>query len=165
MMDSTLSRGETLIETLVTAFVLAVGVLGAASMQVTSLKNINISHSHILASSLVEDMSERLRANRDAALNNNYEHDPSSDAEPTLATNCETSTCTLSQLAAFDKYKWWQDLKMDLPSAKGQIDRLGSSNTFIVTIRWDENRTGKNGLNCPVLSNADMECYQHEITI
>ena len=38
-------RGDTMIEVLVTVIIIAVGVLGAAALQVTTLKNLSSSHS------------------------------------------------------------------------------------------------------------------------
>jgi hypothetical protein len=52
-----------------------------------------------------------------------------------------------------------------LPSATGQVTRNAGTNTFVVTVRWDEDRNGSSGTSCPVLSAADLECYQFNITI
>ena len=56
-------RGDTMIEVLVTIIVIAVGVLGAAALQVTTLKNLSSSHSATVAALVAEDMTERMRAN------------------------------------------------------------------------------------------------------
>ena len=60
-------RGDTMIEVLVTIIIIAVGVLGAAALQVTTLKNLSSSHSASVAAILTEDFSERMRANSGAA--------------------------------------------------------------------------------------------------
>jgi len=58
-------RGDTMIEVLVTVIIIAVGVLGAAALQVTTLKNLNSSHSASVAAIVAQDFSERMRANPD----------------------------------------------------------------------------------------------------
>jgi transposase InsO family protein len=57
-----------MIEVLVTVIIIAVGVLGAAALQITTLKNLSSSHSASVAAIVVEDFSERMRANPIAAL-------------------------------------------------------------------------------------------------
>ena len=67
-------RGDTMIEVLVTVIIIAVGVLGAAALQVTTLKNLSSSHSASVAAIVAEDFSERMRANPTAAMADNYVH-------------------------------------------------------------------------------------------
>ena len=77
-------RGDTMIEVLVTVLILAVGVLGVAAMQVTTLKNLSSSHSSSVAEIFAEDFSERIRANPIAALANSYVHSAAPGAERKL---------------------------------------------------------------------------------
>ena len=156
-------RGDTMIEVLVTVLILAVGVLGVAAMQVTTLQNLNISHSASTAGILADDFAERMRANGDEAKDNNtYDH----TAKPlTIPTNCVTNACTPAQLAGYDIGAWWEALGASLPSATGQVARVGGTNTFNVIVRWDEDRSGSTGTNCPKLTAADLECYQYQVTL
>lgn len=57
------NRGFTLIEVLVTVVVLAIGLLGLASLQVTSLNNQLESYQRAQAVLLLEDMANRIRVN------------------------------------------------------------------------------------------------------
>lgn len=154
-------RGDTMIEVLVTVLILAVGVLGVAAMQVTTLKNLNSSHSASIAAMLAEDFSERMRANSEAALDNDYNH----SAAPANQTNCVANTCTPADLAVYDMNTWWQTLNANLPSASGEVTRDVGSDTFVITVRWDEDRSGSAGTACPVESEADLDCYQLEVTL
>lgn len=61
------SRGFTLIEVLVTIVILAVGLLGLALMQTTSLSNQLETYQRAQAMLLLEDMANRIRANSVAA--------------------------------------------------------------------------------------------------
>ena len=61
------SRGFTLIEVLVTMVIIAIGIMGLAGLQMTSLNSQFESYQRTQALLLVEDMSNRLRANAVAA--------------------------------------------------------------------------------------------------
>jgi len=151
-----------MIEVLVTVLILAVGVLGVAAMQVTTYQNLNVSHSASIAAIVAEDFSERMRANGVEALADTYNH----SADPgTAYTDCTANACTTSQLAGYDIGTWWEELGATLPRGRGQVARIGGTNTFTLTVRWDEDRSGSAGTNCPRQSAADFECYQIEVTI
>ena len=155
-------RGDTMIEVLVTVLILAVGVLGVAAMQVTTYQNLSISHSASIAAMVTDDFSERMRANGVEALADTYNH----SADPgTAYTDCTANVCSTSQLAGYDIGTWWEELGDTLPLGRGQVARNGGTNTFTLTVRWDEDRSGSAGLNCPKQSAADLECYQLEVTI
>ncbi len=154
-------RGDTMIEVLVTVLILAVGVLGVAAMQVTTLKNLNSSYSTGIAAIVTDDFVERMRANGAAVLADTYIH----SAAPTGTTDCLTSACNATQMASYDMEAWWVSLAAALPLATGQVTRVGGTTTFIVTVRWDDDRSGSTGTNCPVQSSADLECYQFRVTL
>jgi type IV pilus assembly protein PilV len=155
-------RGDTMIEVLVTIIIIAVGVLGAAALQVTTLKNLSASHSASVAAIVAQDFSERMRANPDAALAGDYDHDD----VPTTTTDCVTNPCaTAADLAAYDMETWWAQVTAVLPSGSGQVTRNAGTNIFVLTVRWDEDRSGSTGTNCPKASAADLECYRLNITI
>ncbi len=155
-------RGDTMIEVLVTVLILAVGVLGVAAMQVTTYQNLSVSHSASIAAIVANDFSERLRANGVEALDDTYNH----SADPgTAYTDCTVNECTTSQLAGYDIGIWWETLGATLPLGRGQVARNGGTNTFTLTVRWDEDRSGSTGVNCPKQSAADLECYQLQVTI
>jgi type IV pilus assembly protein PilV len=153
-------RGDTMIEVLVTIIIIAVGVLGTAALQVTTLKNLSSSHSASVAAIVAEDLGERMHANPTAALADNYVHSTAPQEYP----NCVTDSCTPAQLASFDIGTWWVDLGNMLPSASGQVTRTAGTNTFVVTVRWDEDRSGSTGTTCPPQSNADLECFRLNVT-
>jgi len=155
-------RGDTMIEVLVTVLILAVGVLGVAAMQVTTFQNLSTSHSASVAAMVADDFAERMRANGAEVLLNTYNH----SADPgTAFTNCADEVCSTSQLAGYDMGSWWLALGTNLPLARGQVVRVGASRTFTLTVRWDEDRSGSSGTNCPKQSAADLECYQLDVTI
>jgi type IV pilus assembly protein PilV len=150
-----------MIEVLVTVLILAVGVLGVAAMQVTTLKNLSSSHSSSVAEIFAEDFSERIRANPIAALANSYVH----SAAPGTFPDCVAGACNVTQLATYDIGSWGQLLTQTLPSASGQVTRIPASNTFVVTVRWDDDRNGSAGTNCPVVSAGDLDCYRFNVSL
>ncbi len=154
-------RGDTMIEVLVTIIILAVGILGTAALQVTTLKNLSSSHSASVAAILAEDFSERMRANPTEALNNAYVHGAAPGAFP----DCVADACTMAQLATYDVGSWWQQVTAVLPSGTGQVTRNAGTNTFVLTVRWDDDRSGSTGVNCPTQSTNDLECFQFNVTI
>ena len=153
-------RGDTMIEVLVTVLILAVGVLGVAAMQVTTLKSLNSSNTAGIAGIVAVDFSERMRANPTAALADNYVH-----TTPPTYIDCAANPCTMAQLADYDVGSWWVVMGDALPSAEGQVTRIAGTNTFVVTVRWDDDRSGSAGTACPVQSAADLDCYQFNVTI
>jgi len=154
-------RGDTMIEVLVTIIVIAVGVLGAAALQVTTLKNLSSSHSATVAALVAEDLTERMRANPAATLADDYVH----NAAPAAFPDCAANSCNEAQLAAYDMGTWWNQMTAVLPAASGQVTRNPGTNTFVVTVRWDEDRSGSAGTNCPPQSATDLECYRFNVTI
>ena len=155
-------RGDTMIEVLVTIIIIAVGVLGAAALQVTTLKNLSSSHSASVAAIVAQDFAERMRANPDAALAGNYNH----DTAPTTTTDCVANPCATAALADYDKETWWAQVTAVLPSGSGEVARITAGvDIFELTVRWDEDRSGSTGVNCPTQSAADLECFRLNITI
>ncbi len=154
-------RGDTMIEVLVTVIIIAVGVLGAAALQITTLKNLSSSHSASVAATVVEDFSERMRANPIAALADDYVH----TAAPAAFPDCVANACTPPQLAVYDMGSWWVQLTRLLPVGSAQVTRNAGTNTFVLTVRWDDDRSGSTGTNCPTQSTNDLECYQFNVTI
>ncbi|MEX1067012.1 MAG: type IV pilus modification protein PilV [Aquisalimonadaceae bacterium] len=65
-------RGLTLIEVLVTMVVLSIGLLGLAGLQAYALQNNNSAYYASQATILTQDIADRMRANREAALNGQY---------------------------------------------------------------------------------------------
>ena len=161
MIFSGKQRGDTMIEVLVTVIILAVGVLGAAAMQVTTIQNLNSSYSASVAAMVADDFSERMRANPTAALANSY----GDGSDPGGFPNCAANACTNAELATYDLGSWWQVMTGVLPVASGQVTRIIGTNTFIITVRWDEDRSGSAGVACPVQSANDLECYRLNVTI
>lgn len=94
------SRGFTLIEVLITVLILAIGLLGLASLQMTSLNSQVEAYQRAQAVLLLEDMANRIRANAVAAKAGDY----TVGAQYGLLTEEDCSTKT--DAAARDLCEW-----------------------------------------------------------
>lgn len=66
------TSGFTLLEILITLIISAIGLLGLASLQMTSLNNQHEANQRTQAVLLIEDMANRIRSNATAARAGNY---------------------------------------------------------------------------------------------
>src|SRR5437870_761773 len=100
-MTSRLAHGFTLIEVLVALLVLALGVLGAAAMQLAALRTRQETQWLQAASSLAADFAGRLRANaaQADAVYAGFDYDARREPHPDTAFHCGADDCDSAQLA------------------------------------------------------------------
>jgi type IV pilus assembly protein PilV len=113
--------GFSLLEILIAIFVLAIGLLGLAALQTTSLKNNHSALYRTTATVLAYDIIERMRLNQTA------------DYTLTL-----TATPSGSTLKDADLIAWTTNLASELPLGDGSIAINGEIIT--VTVQWDDSR-------------------------
>ncbi|KTD08989.1 pre-pilin leader sequence (pilV) [Legionella gratiana] len=139
-------KGFSLIEGLVAFMILAVGMLGIASMLILSSKANNSSYAKQQAVQSVYNIFDKIRANYQAAINGNYNiSNINSMGAPILppqpGTMCNQSPCSNTQLAAYDTWYWLTYDVSKLPNGSGSITSTpgASGNTIItVTVQWDD---------------------------
>lgn len=139
-MRASTENGFSLIEVLVSLFVLAVGVIGAAGMQLAALRTSQQSVFQTRALHLATEMAERMRANvgqmKLADSANPYLHiDHQSSSPSHLASSlgsCYGSDahCDAAQLAQFEIAEWLQRIDSELPEGRVRVCRDTSP--------WDE---------------------------
>lgn len=136
-------RGVGMIEVLITVFILAVGLLGVASLQFIGSFSNKEALSRTQAVMVAQQMSERLRASTVSSsvtdgfvVDNNY-FDPdnynfanlscASSARPyechclTIPIeipNCQTNDCSSAELAVFDAYQMSCSVAREIPEAE-----------------------------------------------
>lgn len=115
-------QGFTLIEVLIAALVLSVGLLGLAGLQAVSLKMNHGSYLRVQATNLGYEIADAMRANRNSVAQYDDAFSPRSAA-------------TTADITA-----WNTRLASLLPSGSGTIDIPASSTTATITIIWDETR-------------------------
>lgn len=119
------SRGFTLIEVLIAVLVLSIGLLGLAALQATGMKNNHSAHLQSQAIVAAYDIVDRMRANRSAALNNEYDINLG-------------GSITSSGIAQADLTQWKNQIAATLPSGDGSVDYNGG--VITVVIQWDDSR-------------------------
>ncbi|MEQ1544212.1 type IV pilus modification protein PilV [Methyloglobulus sp.] len=140
--------GFTLIEVLIAVVILAVGLLGLASLQAVGLGNNQSAYNRSQATQLAYDIADRMRANASTAAQARYLPDVMLPADAlcrsgtTPCSDCTTSanSCSTDQLAQKDLLDWNNDLVATLPSGTGTITR--AAGVFSVIVSWDDGKTG-----------------------
>ena len=152
-------RGFTLIEVMVALVILAVGLLGMASLMARSQKSNESAYARSQATLLAYDIVERMRTNLvdpDPAANKNYKvlyvTDHSSKYSLGSLPSCSTPTGTAPAggegRATYDIAAWCSALRSSLPS----VDAAGTSVAFdtsalattgvvtvTVRVQWQDN--------------------------
>ena len=121
------TAGFTMLEVLIAIVVIAFGLLGVAGLQVLALKNNQSASYRLIATTLANDMIDRIKTNAVGADEGHYNStDP--NAYTTQVAACLTAAgCTPQQLAQNDRFEWAQLLAAALPGGRG--DRLSRRHT------------------------------------
>ena len=138
---SKVNSGFTLIEVLIAMIILAIGLLGLAGLQASSLRNNQNAYFRSVATQLSYNITDRIRSNQVEAkkgATTKYLMAPSS-AQP-KASCSTTAGCTPAEMAENDLNIWNAALNNDLPLGSGNIAYNGG--VYTVTITWDENKSG-----------------------
>lgn len=136
-------KGFTLIEVLVTVFVLALGLIGFLQMDIYASQKARGTFYSSTAGLLTTEYSERMYANQVGVLDGYYDTVDSSLWD-TAPTNCSENSCTPQQLAAYDQWEWLQKIKAQLPwegddySNRVSVSGSGADGELTLTARWLE---------------------------
>ncbi|MDM8347607.1 type IV pilus modification protein PilV [Pseudomonas sp. sp1636] len=142
------TEGFTLIEVMIAVVILAIGLLGMATLMTQSLQSSESAYSRGQASLLAYDIIDRMRANKvldpdkpnqnfrisQATLNNDYVL-----ANPTACPNAICDDCEGTEKAISDLTQWCTELNGSLPNLlpSTSITRNGA-NGYIVEVQWQE---------------------------
>jgi type IV pilus assembly protein PilV len=151
-------QGFTLLEVLIALLVLSIGLLGLAALQTTGLRSNEMASMRTTSTMLTYDISDRMRANPQGTVDSDYVI----DSGPVTGTvpDCTSTDCTTAQMATFDLSQW-KTAVAQLPGGLGDITQTaGPPLVHTITVRWDENRTGASGLDCPPQDSDDLRCFR-----
>lgn len=142
------AKGFTLIEILVASIILAIGLLGLASMQTLALKDNQDAFFYAQASSLAYEMSDRIKVNA-AAWQGAI---PTPLAACTNSCNSVANTCSPGQMASYDYCAWRTNLTQRIGSGVNGDVAIKSAGTDVcgsgsvggagkrcITISWTRN--------------------------
>lgn len=137
---TSLQQGFTLIEVMVSLFILAGGLLGMAALQNEVLKYNHAAFIDTQAQYLMNDMAERIRANR----GNDAYVIAYAETPPTQSVDCATTTCSSNEMAIWDLNQWRSKVESSdyLPEGQSQIVYEVLTRTFVISIRYDWTQMG-----------------------
>ncbi|WP_257280475.1 type IV pilus modification protein PilV [Endozoicomonas sp. ISHI1] len=141
-------KGVGLIEVMVALLVISVGVLGMAGLQTKSLQHNQLAYLRSQAVIIVNDMMDRIRANKTvAATGSDYittesEHVAAGCTTQDFINSCESSACSESQLATYDVQQWKFQMACQLPDATGSIaiEDTSSGRVYVITLKFNDSR-------------------------
>jgi type IV pilus assembly protein PilV len=149
-------QGFSLIEVLIALVVLAIGLLGLATLQMTSLQFNSDAYLRSQATVMAYDIMDRMRTNMTGVVAGNYTVATESDANAKVSSysSCSgsscgctgTTTCSVANMALYDLGTWYDRMDKTLPgssSKRATIEDLGNRE-FRITIKWDERDLQKN---------------------
>lgn len=144
------TQGFTLLEVLLALVILAVGMLGIAQMLLIAHKSNSSNYIRQNAIQKAYDILDLIRANRQAAIDGNYNlNNLVSNGTPTIpnspSINCSIASCTPTQLAAYDTWYWMATDLTKLPNGCGSVATSvsGLNTRVIVTVQWDDSPAQK----------------------
>lgn len=138
------NQGFSLLEILISGFILALGLLGLAGMQSMAAKSSVEIQQRNLANSLVTDITERMKLNQLWLLDtgNNYAIASLNDysaAAPTCVTDGSFTDCTGAQIMQNDLYEWKQKFTGAEINSSGNNGLIEADACIAVTELADSN--------------------------
>ncbi len=138
-------KGETIIEVVIATLVFAVGILGNLGLQSASVQSNTSSLHQTKAILAVNDIAERIRANRTAALLGAY--DDYTSTHPPENPGCSDTPCNGTNIANYHLHDWSQHFSNVyddtrflalLPDGAATIDYNTGTSEYTITISWIE---------------------------
>lgn len=149
-------RGAGFIEILVALVILAIGLLGAMSMQVRGLNSNQRALYASEANLLVHDMADRIYA---------FGID-SGEGYPVTALSTADGCTGCTGVSQLDFTEWSALIDNSfLPAGDGEVAWDDAADTYTITVRWDSERTGANGRGCSLNRTVDLTCAQMTLRV
>lgn len=138
-------KGFYLFELLITMVVMSIGMLGIAGMLLLAHKTSSSSYLRQQATQSAYNIIEKMRANRQAAINGSYNVSdlvasgtPSPPSAP--SPNCDSASCNANQMAAYDSWYWLARDVALLPNGAGSVTTttVGTNTQVRVIVQWND---------------------------
>lgn len=160
--------GFAMMEVLMTIVVIAIGALGLAGLQLSSMKYNKESAVRSNATLLAIELSDRMRSNMAGVKAGSYtENNGYALAQSTLAAisapTCGTSSdCTSAQLANLDLANWRDSLLAAMPQGTGAVVPVASNGyVYDIVVMWVEKSladAGATDSTCPGTLAVGVRC-------
>jgi len=128
--------GAGLVEIMISAFILGIGLLGILTLQGTSMQYNQQAYYQSQAAFFAQDIAERIRANRVSLSEYEIEYTYPSPA----LKDCAAENCAPEELASWDLNAWKADLAAALPEGDGEIQTAAGSDLTSISIRYLNSR-------------------------
>lgn len=141
------AQGMTFIEVLIALVIMVTGILGAVAMQATAKKGSFDAMQRSLASSMAQDIIERMRGNDSSTLALYAANSPYGSGKITSSPTCNSTAalCTPAQMVTHDLFGWEQSLMgasvtKGSNSVGGLVGGIGclsvNGNAVTVVVTW-----------------------------
>ncbi len=137
-------RGITMVESLVALVVLSIGLLGIASLYVTSLRTGRTALIRTQAVSLVSDLGDRIRANSRASTTAPAAYDLATYGGAPATHTCVAAgnNCSANELAEDDLASWLDNVNAVLPGPAARVvvtaGAPGLPDQYDIQLTWQE---------------------------
>lgn len=166
-------QGSAMMETVVSLFVLAVGLLGTLAMQAQGVNSNQRANFVTEANILAADMVDRILAYNNIDTDTFSGHSGDYNGLDTLSESASAPDCSagcpLADQVVLDTAQWGDALAQNLPNGSGKISFDDANNTYTIQIFWDHNHTGATGRGCSGDDQGeeatDLTCYTYQLRI
>ncbi|MBI1772241.1 MAG: type IV pilus modification protein PilV [Burkholderiales bacterium] len=152
-------KGVSMVEIIVTMVIVAIGLLGVASLQANTLKYLKGANYRSEATQAAYDISDRMRANgqaikdKDTGINPNFysyqtAYSSTVAALPTVPSCSNVNNCTAQEVANKDVAEWLRNLGVRMYGGAGYIT-LNAAGGYDVTVMWKEPNMTAVDPSCP----------------
>ena len=149
-------QGSSLLEVMISLFVLAIGLLGALAMQTQSMQHNQSSYAFMQSVYLASDIVERIRANPTGIYIT-----PQTNLAGSAAVVCATTGCTVAQQKANDFFDLSRAL-VPLPLGKLEIALDAATKIYTISVYFDDT---KNKLAIQGTTGGGEQTYKMQVRI
>lgn len=166
-----LQKGFTMLEALITVLVIAIGLLGVASLETLAMNNTIIARNRSLAAIQADGLASMMHTNTvywqsGSVVSAPFTVTGTKLTDSTLngiSQNCMTSSCTAQQMAAYDLKDWGNSLASNLPSGTGTVSCVASFPVLCtIQVNWNETEIS---LNASTQNSAGTNQQNYQIAV
>jgi type IV pilus assembly protein PilV len=118
-------QGSSLMEVMISLFVLAIGLMGVVALQTQAIKHNQNAYAATHAMYLANDIAERIRANPDG----NY----TLAANDVITPPATCTNCSADDLRKQDLAQWKSEIAKNLPDGSATITKAGKTHVVVVS--------------------------------
>lgn len=151
-MSARMQSGFSLIEVMIAAVVLSIGILGIAGLQIVAMKGTHQSYMKQQAMGIIHSLTERMHSNKQAVIASNYVVDSSTfDCNNLPVCSTSTSNCSVADIAQVDLHNLICGYQVGAGKSTGGVETKGAPDIAILV-------DGELDVSCPIdCSTGDVQ--------